>query len=93
MDTGLRRCESVREDALSARCKSAPEPVAGSAIEGNCVAARRGWGATGGEPGVRRMTNLIRRKAVASLLIGGEVWKQPAALRRLAKRPAGSLRG
>jgi hypothetical protein len=36
------------------------------------------------------MTNLIRRAAVASLLVRGEAWKQPAALRRLTERPAGS---
>ena len=35
------------------------------------------------------MTNLIRREAVASLLIRGEAWKQPLALRRLIKRPEG----
>jgi len=29
------------------------------------------------------MTNLIRRDAVASLLMRGEAWKQPPALRRL----------
>ena len=34
--------ECVREDALSARWESVREPVAGSVIEGNCVAARRG---------------------------------------------------
>jgi hypothetical protein len=39
------------------------------------------------------MTNLIRREAVASLLIRGEAWKQPPALRRLTKRPVGSPRG
>jgi hypothetical protein len=39
------------------------------------------------------MTNLIRRNAVASLLMHGEAWKQPQALTRLTKRPAGSLRG
>jgi hypothetical protein len=27
------------------------------------------------------MTNLIRREAVASLLIRGEAWKEPSALR------------
>jgi hypothetical protein len=42
MDPGLRRDECAREGALSARCKSAPEPVVGSVIEGNCVAVRRG---------------------------------------------------
>ena len=42
----------VREDALTARCKSAPEPVAGSVIEGNCVAARRG----GEQPEVNRQS-------------------------------------
>jgi hypothetical protein len=42
VDTGLRRHECVREDALSARCKSVPGLVAGPEIEGNCVAARRG---------------------------------------------------
>ena len=30
-------------------------------VEGNCVAMRRGWGATGGELVVRRRTNPIRR--------------------------------
>jgi len=39
------------------------------------------------------MTNLIRRNAVASLPFRGEAWKQPPALRRLTKRPAGRLRG
>jgi len=42
MDPGLRREGCVREDALSARCKSVPEPVVGSVIESNCVAVRRG---------------------------------------------------
>jgi hypothetical protein len=51
------------------------------------------WGATGDELIVRRMTNLFRREAVASLLMDGEAWKQPLALRRLAKRPTGSTRG
>src|SRR5215469_8249572 len=39
------------------------------------------------------MTNLIRRGAVASLLVRGEARKQPVALRRLTKRPPGSPRG
>jgi len=38
----FRRERCVREDALSARCKSVPEPVVGSVIESNCVAVRRG---------------------------------------------------
>src|SRR5207245_667472 len=42
MDPALRRERCVREDALSARCKSVPEPVVGSVIESNCVAVRRG---------------------------------------------------
>jgi hypothetical protein len=42
MDSRFRGNECVREDALSARWKSVPEPVAGCVIEGNCVAARRG---------------------------------------------------
>ncbi len=42
MDSGLRRDECVREDAVSARCKSVPGIVAVPEIEGNCVAARRG---------------------------------------------------
>ena len=41
-----------REGALSARCKSVPEPVAGSVIEGNCVAVRRG----GEQPEVNRQS-------------------------------------
>src|SRR2546428_8095657 len=51
---GSRFCgnECVREDALSARCESVPEPVAGSVIEGNCVAARRG----GEQPEVSRQS-------------------------------------
>jgi len=44
--------ECVREDALSARCESVREPVAGSVIEGNCVAARRG----GEQPEVNRQS-------------------------------------
>ena len=44
LDARFRGHECVREDALSARCKSVPEPVAGSVIEGNCVAGRRGGG-------------------------------------------------
>ena len=44
--------ECVREDALSARWKSVREPVAGSVIEGNCVAARRG----GEQPEVNRQS-------------------------------------
>ena len=35
------------------------------------------------------MTNLFRRDAVASLLIRGEAWKQPLALRRLHKAASG----
>ena len=52
MGPGFRRGECVREDALSARCKSVPEPVVGSVIEGNCVAARRG----GEQPEVNRQS-------------------------------------
>ena len=52
MGPGRRRDECVREDALSARCKSVPEPVAGSEIEGNCVAVRRG----GEQPEVNRQS-------------------------------------
>jgi hypothetical protein len=48
----LRRERCVREDALSARCKSVPEPVVGSVIEGNCVAERRG----GEQPEVNRQS-------------------------------------
>jgi hypothetical protein len=48
----LRGNECVREDALSARCESVREPVAGSVIEGNCVAARRG----GEQPEVNRQS-------------------------------------
>lgn len=35
------------------------------------------------------MTNLFRRGAVASLLMDGEAWKQPLALRRLNKATIG----
>jgi hypothetical protein len=52
-----------------------------------------GWRATGGESAVRRITNLFRRDSVASLLVHGEAWKQPTALRRLAKRLSGGSRG
>ena len=52
MGTGFCRYECVREDALTVRCKSVPEPVAGSVIEGNCVAARRG----GEQPEVNRQS-------------------------------------
>jgi hypothetical protein len=41
-----------REGALSARCKSASELVVGSAIEGNCVAVKRG----GEQPEVNRQS-------------------------------------
>ena len=51
-DSRFRGNECVREGALSARCKSVPEPVAGSEIEGNCVAARRG----GEQPEVNRQS-------------------------------------
>ncbi len=44
--------ECVREDALSARCKSVPGMVAVPEIEGNCVAARRG----GEQPEVNRQS-------------------------------------
>jgi hypothetical protein len=44
--------ECVREDVLSARCKSAPGRVARPAIEGNCVAAMRG----GEQPEVDRQS-------------------------------------
>jgi hypothetical protein len=64
--------ECVREDALSARWKSVREPVAGSVIEGNCVAARRG----GEQPEVNDQSvtqvNSIRPTVVASLLLTGE---------------------
>ena len=43
---------ALREDALLARCKSVSEPVAGSVIEGNCVAARR----AGEQPEVNRQS-------------------------------------
>jgi len=39
------------------------------------------------------MTNLFRREAVASLLIGGEAWNKPSALKRLTKQPRDSPRG
>ena len=52
IDPDFRRDECVREGALSARCKSVPEPVAGSEIEGNCVAVRRG----GEQPEVNRQS-------------------------------------
>jgi len=42
VDADLHRHECVREDALSARCKSVPGMVAVPEIEGNCVAVRRG---------------------------------------------------
>ena len=93
MDSRFRGNECVREDALSARCKSVPESVAGSEVERNCATARVGWGAMGDEPAVRRLTNLFRRDSVASLLICGEAWKQPPALKRLTKRPTGGSRG
>jgi hypothetical protein len=48
--------------------------VAVPEIEGNCVAVKVGWGATGGELAVRRMTNLVRRDLVASPLMRGEAW-------------------
>jgi hypothetical protein len=44
--------ECVREDALSARCKSVREPVAGSVVGGNGVAVRRG----GEQPEVNRQS-------------------------------------
>jgi hypothetical protein len=52
MGPGFRRGECAREGALSARCKSVPEPVVGSVIEGNRVAARRG----GEQPEVNRQS-------------------------------------
>jgi hypothetical protein len=52
VDADLRRHECVREDALSARCKSVPGMVAVPEIEGNCVAARRG----GEQPEVNRQS-------------------------------------
>jgi hypothetical protein len=52
MDSRFRGNECVREDALSARWKSVPEPVAGSVIKGNCAAARRG----GEQPEVNRQS-------------------------------------
>ena len=52
LDSRLRGNECVREDALSARWKSVPEPVAGSVIKGNCAAARRG----GEQPEVNRQS-------------------------------------
>jgi hypothetical protein len=64
-----------------------------SEVERNCATARLGWSATGGELAVRRMTNLFRRDAVASLLIQGEAWKEPMALRRLRKRLSDGSRG
>ena len=52
LDARFRGHECVREDALSARWKSVPEPVVGSVIEGNCVAVRRG----GEQPEVNRQS-------------------------------------
>jgi len=52
MGPRFRGNECVREDALAAWCKSAPEPVVGSVIEGNCVAVRRG----GEQPEVNRQS-------------------------------------
>ncbi len=52
LDPRFRGGECVREDGLSARCKSVPEPVVGSVIEGNCVAVRRG----GKQPEVNRQS-------------------------------------
>src|ERR1700757_772781 len=52
MDSRFRGDECDCEDVLSARWKSVPEPVAGSATEGNCVAARRG----GKQPEVKRQS-------------------------------------
>ena len=42
MDSRLRGNECVREDALSAGCKSPPQAVTACEVESNCVAAMRG---------------------------------------------------
>ena len=43
-----------------------------SVVEGNCIRREAGWGATGDEVSVRRLTNPFRRGVVASLLGEGE---------------------
>jgi len=62
-------------------------------VEGNCVAARAGWRATGDERTARRLTNPIRRHVSASLLIHGEARNLPNALRWLVKRRSGAWCG
>lgn len=81
---------------MSARWKSVRERVVALKLKVTASTKREseaGWGATGDELAVRRMTNLFRREFVASLLMCGEAWKQPLALRRLTKRPTGISRG
>ena len=58
-------------------CQRGASPRPGWSQPSNRRKLRRrkaGWGATGGEPTVRRMTNLFRRGTAASLLIHGEAW-------------------
>ena len=75
MESGFRhpcRNECAREGISSTWCKSMSREAINLVAEGNCVAARRGGGATRGERPVRRITNPIRRGVAASLLIYGE---------------------
>ena len=51
-----------------------------SVAEGNCIRREAGWGATGGELSVRRITNPFRRGVATSLLTHGEVWRRPVTL-------------
>jgi hypothetical protein len=66
---------------VRAPCQHVPELVAGSVIEGNCVAVRR----DGKQPEVNRQSKPIRREAVASRLIRGEARKQPQSGHRAAR--------
>jgi len=51
-----------------------------------------GWGVTGGELSVRRITNLFRRRKAASLHPHGEAWNQRSTLSWRTKRCGGLQR-
>jgi hypothetical protein len=65
-------------------CRGKPEPRSRKKLRRR----EAGWGATGGELAVRRVTNSIRRGVVASLQRHGEAWNASQALVWRPKRLA-----
>ena len=62
-----------------------------SVAEGNCIRREAGWGATGGEVSVRRMTNSIRRDVTASPPAKGRSLKLTGHAGVAAKAMAGGI--